>query len=149
MAQIDYPMVVLPLSHENGGGYAAYAVDLPGCIADGETPAQALEELQQAISEWIAEALRLGREVPPPGSATERAKRDKAALTNLAAQHNELIKKLGSWLKEQKMDIDDIKDRVEAIEAQILELPSHPFDDESAQLSAMTIMGARTGIFYA
>ena len=85
MAQIDYPMVVLPLSHENGGGYAAYAVDLPGCIADGETPAQALEELQQAISEWIAEALRLGREVPPPGSATERAKRDKAAHGERAA----------------------------------------------------------------
>ena len=76
MAQIDYPVVVLPLSRENGGGYAAYAMDLPGCIADGETPAEALKELRQAIDEWIAEAVRLGREVPPPGSATERETRE-------------------------------------------------------------------------
>ena len=67
MAQIDYPMVVLPLSPENGGGYAAYAMDLPGCVADGETPAEALEELRQAVDKWIAEAVRLGREVPAQG----------------------------------------------------------------------------------
>ena len=67
MAQIDYPMVVLPLSRENGGGYVAHAMDLPGCIADGETPAEALEELRQAVDEWIAEAVRLGRDIPAPG----------------------------------------------------------------------------------
>ena len=67
MMQIDYPMVVLPLSPENGGGYVAYAIDLPGCIADGETPAAALEELRQAVYAWIAEAVRLGRDVPAPG----------------------------------------------------------------------------------
>ena len=67
MSQIDYPVVVRPLSRENGGGYAAFAEDLPGCIADGETPAEALEELRQAIDEWIAEAVRLGRDVPAPG----------------------------------------------------------------------------------
>ena len=149
MAQIDYPVVVLPLSRENGGGYAAFAEDLPGCIADGETPAEALEELQQAIDEWIAEAVRLGRDVPPPGSAAEHAKREKEALKNLAARQRELIKKLSSWLQEQTMDIDELKDRVEAIEAQILELPSHPYDDERGQFSAMTITGARTGGLYA
>ena len=149
MAQIDYPMVVLPLSGENGGGYAAYATDLPGCMADGETPAQALEELQQAIDEWIAEAIRLGREVPPPGSATERAKREKQALKNLVARQHEAIKKMGAWLKEQKMDIDDIQNCVEAIEAQILALPSYPYDDEPAQLSAVTITEARTEVLHA
>ena len=67
MMQIDYPTLVLPLSPEDGGGYAAYAVDLPGCVADGDTPAAALEELRQAVEEWIAEAVRLGRDVPGPG----------------------------------------------------------------------------------
>jgi len=83
--QIDYPMVVLPLSRENGGGYAAYAMDLPGCVADGETPAKALEELRQAVDEWIAEAIRLGRAIPAPGSPTERANREKETLKNLGA----------------------------------------------------------------
>ena len=73
MMQIDYPTIVLPLSPENGGGYAAYAIDLPGCVADGDTPAEALEELRQAVDEWIAEAVRLGRDVPAPGSSDELA----------------------------------------------------------------------------
>ena len=83
--QIDYPMVVLPLSRENGGGYAAYAMDLPGCVADGETPAKALEELRQAVDEWIAEAIRLGRDFPSPGFAAARSKREKEAPGNLSA----------------------------------------------------------------
>ena len=148
MAQIDYPMVVLPLSRENGGGYVAYAMDLPGCIADGETPAQALEELRQAIDEWIAEAVRLGREVPPPGSAAKRAKREKEALKNLAAQQHDSIRKLGSSFKEHRMDIEDLKERIEAIEAQIQALSNHLYDDEEGQVSAMTITRARTGGLY-
>ena len=149
MAQIDYPMVVLPLSRENGGGYAAYAMDLPGCIADGETPSEALEELRQAIDEWVAEAVRLEREVPPPGSAAKRAKREKEALKNLAAQQRESIRKLGSLFKEHRMDIEDIKDRIEVIEAQIQALSSHLYDDEEGQVSAMSITRARTGVLYA
>ena len=66
MAQSDYPMAIQPLAAEDGGGYVAYATDLPGCMADGETPAEAADELRQAIDEWIAEALRLGRDVLPP-----------------------------------------------------------------------------------
>jgi predicted RNase H-like HicB family nuclease len=58
--------MVLPLDHENGGGFIAYALDLPGCMADGETPVEALEELRRALSEWIFEAVRLGRNIPPP-----------------------------------------------------------------------------------
>ena len=66
MAQSAYPMAIHPLAPEDGGGYVAYATDLPGCMADGETPAEAANELRQAIGEWIAEALRLGRDVLPP-----------------------------------------------------------------------------------
>jgi len=76
MMQIDYPTVVLPLSPENGGGYAAYAIDLPGCVADGETPSGAMEELRKAINEWVAEAVRLRRDVPAPGSTNNLAHRE-------------------------------------------------------------------------
>ena len=40
--------------------------ELPGCMAHGGTPAEALEHAEQAIDLWIETALDLGREVPAP-----------------------------------------------------------------------------------
>lgn len=40
--------------------------ELPGCMADGETPSQALENVEIIISEWIETANILGREIPIP-----------------------------------------------------------------------------------
>lgn len=34
----DYPIEVRPLAEEDGGGFLATFPDLPGCMADGETP---------------------------------------------------------------------------------------------------------------
>jgi len=66
VASLAYPVVVEPLSAEDGGGFLASVPDLPGCMSDGETPEEALRSVQEAISEWIEEARRLGREVPKP-----------------------------------------------------------------------------------
>ena len=40
--------------------------ELPGCMADGETYEQAVENAQQVIAEWIETARELGRPVPDP-----------------------------------------------------------------------------------
>lgn len=40
--------------------------ELAGCIADGMTPAEALENVEVIISEWIETARKLGREIPVP-----------------------------------------------------------------------------------
>jgi len=40
--------------------------ELPGCMADGETYEQAVQNAQIIISEWIETAKRLGREIPEP-----------------------------------------------------------------------------------
>ena len=40
--------------------------ELPGCMADGKTPAEALENVEVVISEWIETAEEIGREVPQP-----------------------------------------------------------------------------------
>jgi antitoxin HicB len=66
VAALTYPVVVEPLSAEDGGGFLASVPDLPGCMSDGETPEEALRSVQEAIAEWIEEARRLGREVPKP-----------------------------------------------------------------------------------
>lgn len=40
--------------------------ELPGCMADGATPAEALENVEKVISEWLETALEQGREIPTP-----------------------------------------------------------------------------------
>lgn len=63
-----YAATVLPLPVSEGGGYLASAVELPGCVATGETEVEALGELRDAIRSWIKTAREFGDEVPPPAS---------------------------------------------------------------------------------
>ena len=75
---LQYPIFIVLLPKEDGGGFGAKAVDLPGCMGDGATPEAAVKDVRKAIVEWIDEYRRVGREVPKPGSmAVEfRAQRD-------------------------------------------------------------------------
>ena len=41
---------------------------LPGCMSDGETPEEAVINVQDAIATWIGMAGRMGHVVPPPTS---------------------------------------------------------------------------------
>ena len=66
MSKLDYPVLIEPLAGEDGGGFVATAPDLPGCMSDGETPEDALAQVQDAIAAWIEEARALGRPVPKP-----------------------------------------------------------------------------------
>lgn len=49
------------LPHSQGGGFIASDPELPGCMGDGETEAEALADLADARLEWLDEARRLGR----------------------------------------------------------------------------------------
>lgn len=49
---------------ERDGAWLASVPKLPGCVADGETPQEALHEVEVLIGDWIGEARRLGRIVP-------------------------------------------------------------------------------------
>lgn len=40
--------------------------ELPGCMADGTTYTEAVENAQTIISEWIETAQSQGREIPQP-----------------------------------------------------------------------------------
>jgi antitoxin HicB len=61
-----YPIRIMALPEEEGGGFVAWAPDLPGCMSDGETQADAVQNARQAISEWIEEAHREGIPIPAP-----------------------------------------------------------------------------------
>lgn len=63
-----YAATLAPLPASEGGGYMASAVELPGCVATGETETEALEELRDAIRSWVLTAREFGDEIPPPAS---------------------------------------------------------------------------------
>jgi antitoxin HicB len=55
---------VRPLSQEEGGGYLVEFPDYPGCIADGETPEEAIREARDALASYLATLEELGRLAP-------------------------------------------------------------------------------------
>ena len=46
MNRLEYPVIVSPLPLEEGGGFLATVPDLPGCMSDGETPQEAIINVQ-------------------------------------------------------------------------------------------------------
>jgi hypothetical protein len=46
-----------PLSEEEGGGYLIEFPDYPGCVADGETPEEAMREGTDALNSYQATTL--------------------------------------------------------------------------------------------
>lgn len=67
----EYAIVVEPLDPSDGGGFLATVPDLPGCISDGDTPEEAVKNVQGAIVEWL-DIQRARAVVPPvPGEARQ------------------------------------------------------------------------------
>ena len=67
----EYPVVLRPLSSDDGGGWIAIVPDLPGCISDGATAYKALEHVADAIEDWKEAARAMGRPIPGPDASLE------------------------------------------------------------------------------
>ena len=50
---IVYPFTIRPLADDQGGAYLIAFPDLPGCMTDGQTPAEAIREGEDALRSWI------------------------------------------------------------------------------------------------
>lgn len=64
----DYPFEIRPLAEDEGGGFLITFPDLPGCMSDGETPIEAIENGRDAFAAWMAVHVDEGRPIPAPGS---------------------------------------------------------------------------------
>jgi antitoxin HicB len=49
----DYSFDLRPLSKAEGGGWLVTWPDLPGCMSDGETPEEAIENGRDAFTAWM------------------------------------------------------------------------------------------------
>ena len=58
-----YPMTLQPQSE---GSFVAKIEDLPGCITQEETAAEALANVDDAHRLWLAAAQKHGNPIPPP-----------------------------------------------------------------------------------
>lgn len=46
-------------------------LEFPGCLATGDTPAEALDNLEEVAESWIESALANGQRIPDPAEAEE------------------------------------------------------------------------------
>jgi len=51
---------------EKDQAYIAEVPELPGCMSDGGTYEETLQNIQIIISEWVETTKELGREIPEP-----------------------------------------------------------------------------------
>jgi len=63
----EYPFIIRHLSSEEGSGYLIEFPDLPGCMSDGETIDEAIENGQDAIQTWMTAAREMNKPIPNPG----------------------------------------------------------------------------------
>jgi antitoxin HicB len=64
-----YARVLTP--DEEYGGYTAEILEFAGCVTEGDTATEALENLETAAEAWIEAALNMGQEIPEPSDSQE------------------------------------------------------------------------------
>ncbi len=69
----EYPVVLRPLSADDGDGWVAIVPDLPGCMSDGKNAYEALKNAEGAIEEWKDAARQMGRPIPHPDDSLKRS----------------------------------------------------------------------------
>ena len=57
--------IIIYWSQEDSS-YIAEVPELPGCMADGQTTGEVLENIEGIIGEWIETAKELGKPIPKP-----------------------------------------------------------------------------------
>lgn len=72
---LDYPFDLRPLPPDEGGGWLVEFPDLPGCIADGETPEEAIREAEDTLRSYVLTLRELGKPIPAPSRGEGRTLR--------------------------------------------------------------------------
>jgi len=61
--KLNYPVTLFA---EPEGGYSVIIPDLPGCMSQGETLQEAMDNIEEARQLWIETALEYGDPIPLP-----------------------------------------------------------------------------------
>jgi len=83
-----YSRVLVP---DPSGGYFAEVLELPGCFSEGDTPEEAIKNVEEAMEGWIAAALDAGQSIPSP--AASRGYSGHVALRMPKSLHREAVRR--------------------------------------------------------
>jgi antitoxin HicB len=61
-----YSHIISRIPDEDGGGFLITFPDLPGCMSDGATEAEAVANGRDAFRAWVAARTDAGKEIPEP-----------------------------------------------------------------------------------
>lgn len=115
MSDVFYPTMIRDLDQEDGGGFIAVVPDLPGCFSDGDTPEEAMANARLAASEWIDEAVRLGRYVPEPNSTFSRAQQGRSHAEDTIRKQQNLIHAQDELITAHQKTIEMLRSQIEAM----------------------------------
>jgi predicted RNase H-like HicB family nuclease len=65
---MPYGVTVRHMNDESGEYYFATVEEMPGCMSDGESAADALVNIREAMELWIEGKIEAGLEVPLPAT---------------------------------------------------------------------------------
>ena len=131
---LDYPVQLLRHIQDDDVYWVAEIPDLPGCMADGLSPDEAIEHLSEAKQVWIDSCLEDGLEIPEPSKAYDHsgrfllrlpkslhkklareAKREGVSLNQLAVIELAGASKAGEAARETKSIVEDLGRRLDTL----------------------------------
>lgn len=68
---LDLPYEVILIRDQGKDGVVGWVAEvdeLPGCLAQGQTPEEAVHHIRDAMTGWLSVAIEDGLEIPPPRS---------------------------------------------------------------------------------
>jgi predicted RNase H-like HicB family nuclease len=108
----EYVVIIMPLCDEDGGGFVGLVPDLQGCMSDGETREEALENTQQAMKEWIEHKTSQGLELPHPGVSIVRFSAQRKSLMTALKAMMSYVDKADGRIAELEKALEDAVDGI-------------------------------------
>lgn len=87
-----YSVRLARITEADEGGWLAEVLELPGCVSDGETPGDALNNAREAIECWLAAANEDGDTPPGPRHHEDTEYSGKFTLRRPKSLHRALSK---------------------------------------------------------
>lgn len=93
--QLPYKIEVMPIPPEDGGGYEAILPEIGrfAIVGDGETPAEAIADLERIKAEQFRHYLEKGIDIPEPGEKSEENFDEQFVISFPEALHKKIVLK--------------------------------------------------------
>lgn len=103
-----YAHIISPLPVDEGGGFLITFPDLPGCMSDGETEAEAVENGRDAFLAVVSALRDMGREIPAPSFGPDDVAPSSASGKFVARMPKSVHAKLAARAKTEGVSLNTL-----------------------------------------